>query len=169
MISAKTNGLSGRRRVTPTRVAVAPLLVLVLVYGAAMVWLVTDETRLVFQAGRPLAETRPSFPYEQVDLPRTSGGRQFAWVMRHLASRTWVLFLHGNSATIASRVNIARYRELHDLGLNVVAAEYRGFAGLAGVPSVMGLARMRASPSTTWSRLGRASGCMTRRLRQSGS
>jgi len=140
MMSAKTNGLAGRRRLSPTRGAVALLLVLALLYAAAMVWLVTQETRIVFQASRPLGETRPSFPYEQVDLPRTSGGRQFAWVMKQPDARTWVLFLHGNAATIASRVNIARYRELRDLGLNVVAPEYRGFGGLAGVPSEAALA-----------------------------
>jgi hypothetical protein len=52
---------------------------------------------------------------------------------------TWVLFLHGNSATVASRVNIAHYRELRALGLNVMAPEYRGFGGLAGVPTEAGL------------------------------
>src|SRR5688500_13736572 len=56
-------------------------------------------------------------------------------------ARTWLLFLHGNSATIASRANIARYRELRALGLNVLAPEYRGFAGLPGVPSEAGLNR----------------------------
>jgi uncharacterized protein len=56
-------------------------------------------------------------------------------VMRHPQARAWVLYLHGNSATVASRVNIARYRELRALGLNVVAPEYRGFGGLPGTPS----------------------------------
>jgi uncharacterized protein len=109
-------------------------------YVAAMAWLVTQETRLVFQAGRPLGEGRPSFAYEQVDLPRADGGRQFAWLMQQPDARTWVVFLHGNAATIASRVNIARYRELRALGLNIAAPEYRGFAGLAGVPSEEALA-----------------------------
>jgi fermentation-respiration switch protein FrsA (DUF1100 family) len=109
-------------------------------YGGAMVWLVTQETRLVFQAGRPLSESRPSFPYERIDLPRADGLQQFAWVMQQPDARVWVLFLHGNAATIASRVNIARYRELRELGLNVVAPEYRGFAGLGGVPTEGALA-----------------------------
>lgn len=140
MISAKTNGVPLRRRLSPTRFTVALLVLIALVYGGAMMWLFTQETRLVFQAGRPLGEARPSFPYEQVDLPRSSGGRQFAWVMKHPEARTWVLYLHGNAATIASRVNLARYRELRALGLHVVAPEYRGFAGLGGVPSEAALA-----------------------------
>jgi fermentation-respiration switch protein FrsA (DUF1100 family) len=116
------------------------ILPVALAYGGAVAWLVTQETRLVFQAGRPLDESRPPFPYEQVDLPQAAGGRQFAWVMTRPDADTWVLFLHGNAATVASRVNIARYRELRAIGLNVVAPEYRGFAGLAGVPSEEGVA-----------------------------
>ena len=109
-----------------------------LVYGAAVGYLMTQETRLVFAAGRPLAETRPSGAYEQIDLPRDDGLRQFGWVLRSAekgSSAPWLLFLHGNRATVASRVNILRYEQLRALGLNVFAPEYRGFGGLDGVPS----------------------------------
>jgi uncharacterized protein len=108
-------------------------------YAGVILWLMSQETRLVFQAGRPLGEGRPTFPFTQVDIPRTNGGRQFAWVMENPDARTWLLFLHGNSATVASRVNIARYRELRALGLNLLAPEYRGFAGLPGIPTEGGL------------------------------
>ncbi len=108
-------------------------------YIAAIFWLMSQETRLVFQAGRPLGEGRPPFPFTQVDIPRADGARQFGWVMENPDARTWLLFLHGNAATIASRVNIARYRELRGLGLSILAPEYRGFAGLSGIPSEPGL------------------------------
>ena len=122
-------------RITLRRVLSAFLLTVAFLYVTALVYLVTQETRIVFEAGRPLSESRPPFPYEQIDVPRADGARQFAWVMRHPVARSWVLYLHGNSATIASRVNIARYRELRALGLNLMAPEYRGFAGLDGTPS----------------------------------
>jgi uncharacterized protein len=111
--------------------------VCVLSYLGAILYLVTQETRLVFQAGRPLAESRPSFPYEQIDLPRPDRARQFAWVMKQSDpdSSPWLLFLHGNASTIASRMNILHYTELRAFGLNVIAPEYRGYAGLDGVPS----------------------------------
>ena len=128
-----------RRRVTPTRAIVGLVLSIAVLYAAAIAWLMTQETRLLFQAGRPLGESRPSFPFTQVNVPRQDGGQQFAWKMEQPAARTWILFLHGNSATIASRVNIARYRELRELGVNVLAPEYRGFAGLPGVPSEGGV------------------------------
>src|SRR5512134_3430289 len=95
------------------RRALTALAVLLTAYLAALAVLVSQETALVFQAGRPLGESRPPFPFEQVSIDRTDGAPQFGWTMRAPGgSDTWVLFLHGNSATIASRVNIARYGQL---------------------------------------------------------
>lgn len=107
-------------------------------YGAAVGYLMTQETRLVFAAGRPLAESRPSGAFDQVDITRADGQRQFGWVLKnaeHGDWAPWLLFLHGNRATIASRVNIVRYEQLRALGLNVFTPEYRGFGGLDGVPT----------------------------------
>ena len=128
-----------RGRFSPARVLLAVVLTIVGLYAAAIAYLMTQETRLVFEAGRPLGESRPTFPYTQVSIPRADGASQFAWEMEHPGARTWLLFLHGNSATIASRVNIARYRQLRALGVSVLAPEYRGFAGLPGVPTEQGL------------------------------
>ena len=129
--------LQPRWRPKPLRIILALIGIAALGYGIGVLYLITQETRLVFQAGRTLGAARPSFPYEQVDLPRSDGARQFAWVMRHAGSDegTWVLFLHGNAATIASQVNIAHYTELRSLGVNVLAPEYHGFAGLGDVPT----------------------------------
>ena len=128
---------AGRRR-TGWRILLLLIALTVAAYGAAIAWLIREETRLVFQAGSPLSAARPPFPYEQVNLRRPDGARQFAWVMRHGEDSddlAWILFLHGNAATIASRPNISRYDRLRELGLNIFAPEYRGFAGLDGVPS----------------------------------
>jgi hypothetical protein len=112
------------------------------VYATALVFLISQETRLVFKHGRPLADVRPAAPFEQVELPRPDGARQFAWIMRHAnPDAPWVLYLHGNSATVASRVNILRYERLRALGLNVLAPEYRGFGGLDGSPSEQSVTR----------------------------
>lgn len=119
------------------RLLAATLLLALIAYGAALGWLLINETGIVFRAGRPLGAARPSFDFEQVEVPRPDGLRQFAWIMRAPAADdgAWVLYLHGNAATIASRVNIARYGQLRAFGLNVLAPEYRGFAGLDGTPS----------------------------------
>ena len=150
---SETNARAGAagRRISPGRILIGLVVLLLLAYGSAMVWLVTQETRLVFRAGRALGEARPPFPFEQIDLPRSDGARQFAWVMPYASgdargsdgaasSAPWLLFLHGNAASIATRGNIARYAELRALGLNILAPEYRGFGGLDGVPAEAALA-----------------------------
>ena len=107
-------------------------------YTVGVLSLVNQETMLVLEAGRTLGELRPPFPYTQVDIPRQDGARQFAWIVKapdRADTAVWLLYLHGNASTIASSVNIAHYREFRQLGLNTFAPEYRGFAGLDGMPT----------------------------------
>jgi fermentation-respiration switch protein FrsA (DUF1100 family) len=52
-----------------------------------------------------------------------------------------VIYLHGNDANLASRMNVLHYERLRALGVNVLAPEYRGFGGLSGVPTEAGLAQ----------------------------
>lgn len=134
------------RRISAARVFLGILLLAVVGYAGAMVWLVTQETRLVFQAGAPLGDRRPARPYQQADWTDGEGSQAHgarAWVMpagADAGSRPWVVFLHGNASNMASRMNIVHYEQLRQLGLNVFAPEYRGFGGLDGVPSERGLA-----------------------------
>jgi fermentation-respiration switch protein FrsA (DUF1100 family) len=111
-------------------------------YAGGIVWLLTQETRIVFEAGRPLGDLRPAAPFEETWIDRAHGPRQRLWVMRTPAdtgARTWVLYLHGNAANVASRLNILHCERLRGLGLNVIAAEYRGFGGMDGAPTEAGL------------------------------
>ena len=105
------------------RVAITIAAIVAGSYSGAVAYLMTQETRLVFAAGRPLAASRPQQPFEQVPLDRSNTTGRFAWIMPQSADTTsapWVLFLHGNAATVASRVNIVRYERLRSLGVNVV-------------------------------------------------
>src|SRR5918993_2966620 len=118
--------IAGRRRASKGRLILLTIAVVAAcVYAAAVLFLISQETRLVFEPGRPLGALRPAVPFEQVDLPRPDGDRQFAWIMRHPDPEApWILYLHGNRANVASRVNIARYEGLRSVGVNVVAPEY---------------------------------------------
>jgi uncharacterized protein len=129
------------------RALLALAIVAVLAYVAAMVRLMFQETELIFRTQAARADTRPTFPYEQVDLPRRDGARQFGWLMKNDPADNggatdqdlWVLFLHGNASTIASRMNVAHYTRLRELGVNLFAPEYRGYNGLDGIPSEAGV------------------------------
>jgi pimeloyl-ACP methyl ester carboxylesterase len=129
---------SARWRPRRLRLLLAVLGVVVVGYTGAILWLLSQETRLVFEAGAVLGPKRPPFPYEQVNLPRADGAQQFAWVMPAGVAadeRYWVLFLHGNASNLASHFNISHYTLLRAAGLSVLAPEYRGFAGLPGLPT----------------------------------
>jgi pimeloyl-ACP methyl ester carboxylesterase len=136
-----------RRRSRRIRQLLAALVVLGSgVYAAAIVRLMTQETELIFRTTVARADTKPSFAFQQVVIPRTDGARQFGWRMDRdgawqggTADETWVLFLHGNASTVASRMNVKHYTRLRELGLNVFAPEYRGYNGLDGVPSEAGV------------------------------
>ena len=114
----------------------------IVVYLGLIGFVASQETRLVFAAGRPLGDLRPAPPFEQVELSGTES-RQFAWVMRHARhpDTPWVLYLHGKSANVSSRVNVLRYESFSALGLSVLAPEYRGYGGLEGTPSEASLTR----------------------------
>ena len=126
------------RRLNFRRVAIALVLLVAMLYAGAVGYLASQETRLVFAHGRPLGSGRPAAPFEQVDVPRVDAARQFAWSMPQAEGereQPWLLYLHGNAATVASRTNLLRYEGFRGLGLNVFAPEYRGYGGLAGTPS----------------------------------
>jgi fermentation-respiration switch protein FrsA (DUF1100 family) len=139
-----TTVAQSRSRTIPIikRLVIGLVSLAVVAYGGALVWLISQETTIVFRAGQPLGPQRPRAPFAEVDLPRADGARQFAWIMRQPLEadrRPWIIYLHGNDTTIASRLNILHCEQLRALGLNVFTPEYRGYAGLEGVPTERGL------------------------------
>jgi len=132
------------RRITIGRVLAGLAALVVVLYLGAIVWLIANETRLVFMAAGALGDRRPAQPYEQVDIAgaHESDEPPFrAWILAApRADAPWVVFLHGNDSNIASRLNILHCEQLRALGLNVLAPEYRGFGGVPGVPTEDGLA-----------------------------
>ncbi len=48
------------------RVLVVVGILAIAAYAGGMIWLVTQETRIVFDAGRPLGDLRPAAPFEDV-------------------------------------------------------------------------------------------------------
>ncbi len=124
-----------RSRIGRAAAGIAALIVLA--YLGAIGYLVASETSIVFRADVPFGSLRPAAPFEQLEQRRDDGSTQLTWVMRQAAAKDapWVVFLHGNGAPISARLNILHYERLRRLGLNVIAPEYRGYAGTGGVPT----------------------------------
>jgi fermentation-respiration switch protein FrsA (DUF1100 family) len=145
---------------TLRRILIALVVLAAVCYGGAIVWLMANETRLVFVAEQPFGSLRPSPPFEEIAVPGTAGPGQLIWIMRASSSastgadKPWIFFFHGNASNIAGRMNILHYERLRRLGFNVVAAEYRGYAGLDGEPSETGIeSDARAAYDTVQQRL----------------
>src|SRR5689334_8279825 len=107
------------QRLTFTRVLAAIGVLAIVVYLGAIVWLIANETRLVFRPDEPFGQRRPAAPFEELDW-RAAGaaapdGR--VWLMPSGGGdRPWVVFLHGNDANLSSRMNILHYERLRALG-----------------------------------------------------
>jgi pimeloyl-ACP methyl ester carboxylesterase len=130
------------RRRRAGRTTAALLGALLLSYTGILGYLVVRETTIVFEAPAELGDRRPADPFEPIEIPRANGSRQLLWVMPRPAAeadRPWLLFLHGNGSTVATRLNILHCEQLRQLGLNVVAPEYSGFGGRPGTPSELAL------------------------------
>ena len=126
------------------RIAVSLVALVVLGYLGAIGYLVASETSIVFHADVPFGALRPAAPFEQLEQRREDGGTRITWIMRLPAGTDhapWVVFLHGNGAPVSARLNILHYERLRQLGLNVIAPEYGGYAGTGGVPTEAGVER----------------------------
>ncbi len=74
---------------------------------------------------------------EAVTIATPDGEQLYGWFVPSNPGRTAVLYLHGNGATLANRVE--NYREIVDSGFGLLALSYRGYPGSTGSPSEPGL------------------------------
>lgn len=122
---------------------IGAVVAVVLAYGSAIAWLMANETALVF------VPNRKAYALDDDVAPRVErltrrlpdGALGLLWVLRQPTRSDvapWVIFLHGNSANVSTPENVSRYRQLLDLGVNVVAPEYPGFGDVAGEASELG-------------------------------
>jgi pimeloyl-ACP methyl ester carboxylesterase len=118
-----------------------PAIVLAIVAGTmwsgsvACLW--TNETRLVFQAGRsrrPPPEPRGDF----LQLTTADGVRLDALSLTSQTAERWILFCPPSGRTIHSRLR-RQLESLRDAGFNVLAFDYRGFGRNEGTPSEAGV------------------------------
>lgn len=80
------------------------------------------------------------FAYEDVHIDTEDGERLHAWwIPSSDVSRGTLLFFHGNAGNISGRLeSVAQF---HELGLNVLIVDYRGYGRSTGSPSEEGLYR----------------------------
>lgn len=74
--------------------------------------------------------------YESVSIQTEDGVRLLAWYIACDSARATVLICHGNGGNISHRVQLIKI--LHDLRLNVLIFDYRGYGQSEGEPSEEG-------------------------------
>lgn len=116
----------------------------VLGYLAGIGYLRLNERALVFEpAVRPVGAPASSLALaeQHVAYPSTGGIMLSAWIVPAAtpASNMWLLICHGNLGNIGYRQRPEYYALVRDLGINVLAFDYRGFGESTGIPDEPGL------------------------------
>ena len=115
-------------------VALSTYLVVVIMIGWLQARLIYFPTRAYDSTPRDVGLT-----FESVTLEAVDGVRLAAWYIPHADARATVLFFHGNAGNISDRLLSIDW--LHDMGLNVLILDYRGYGASEGRPSEEGLYR----------------------------
>lgn len=130
--------------------------VVALVYLAACLYLLLQQTRFIFFPS-PVIETTPKFfnlRYQEVWLPvSTASGKVERmhgwWIPATQADAKVLLYLHGNGINIGANVGYANL--FHQLGFSVLLMDYRGYGrSEGGFPTEL---RVCQDAATTWNYL----------------
>jgi len=113
-------------------------------YGALAALVFAFQPRMVFQPdfqGRALDVTPESIglDYHDVSIATGDGETLHGWWVPRADARGTILFSHGNAGNISHRLDSLRL--LHQLRLNVLMYDYRGYGQSTGKPAEAGLYR----------------------------
>lgn len=120
------------------------LLLGVMVYCALLLSLLVMQPRLIYLPDMPARELAATpqdigLDYETLWLETADGERLHGWYVPVSAARATLLFCHGNAGNISHRLETLR--NFHELGLNVLIFDYRGYGQSTGKPSEAGTYR----------------------------
>lgn len=133
-----------RRRLL-TRVVGTLAALVILGYAGAIAYLMMNERRLIFRpAERRVATPDPRFALNErrVTYPSSDQVTLSAWVVPPAPARAsgmWLLICHGNLGNIGFRQRPEFYARMRDLGVALLAFDYRGFGESTGAPEEAGL------------------------------
>jgi len=120
---------------------------LLLAVGAYLVLLLTlflAQARLIYLPDIPsrallATPARLGLAFEELNLVTEDGVRLHAWLVPAPGARGTLLFAHGNAGNISHRLDSIEI--FHQLGLDVLIFDYRGYGDSTGRPSELGTYR----------------------------
>jgi pimeloyl-ACP methyl ester carboxylesterase len=103
-------------------------------YGAACAAMYAMQERLVYFPDRTIAATprHLGLDYQDVWLQATASDKVHGWWVPAPGATRAMLFLHGNAGNISHRLETLEI--LHELGLDVLIIDYRGYGRSEGRP-----------------------------------
>jgi fermentation-respiration switch protein FrsA (DUF1100 family) len=118
--------------------------VAVLLYLGLLVLLRVYESRLIYFPGqaRKLAAPPASLglPIERFETTTVDSIRLVGWIIPAASPSTfWLLICHGNAGNLSELDRPLHYAGLHQLGLSLLAFDYRGYGESGGIPTEAGL------------------------------
>ena len=136
------------------RTAALLVMLCVLVWVGAVGYLWMSESSIVFraQASRRLSPPLDRTVFTRVELETNDGLQLDAAALRgpeSPASRYWILFCLGRGNSFRFARIQRQLQDLHGLGYNVLAFDYRGFGTNGGCRRKRGCTKTRALPMHT--------------------
>ena len=115
------------------------------IYLALLILLRLFEPRLIYFPGqRALTDPPPhlGLPAGRIEIPTDDSITLVSWVIPAADSTgLWLLICHGNAGNLSDFDRPIHYAGLRQLGLNLLAFDYRGYGESGGTPSEQGLYR----------------------------
>jgi len=117
------------------------LLILAVTYALIVGLMYSFQERLLFLPSRALMATPADrgLDYQDLTIATDDDEQLHAWWISARDARGTLIFSHGNAGNISGRIDVARL--FHDLGLNVLLYDYRGYGQSTGQASEDGLYR----------------------------
>lgn len=117
------------------------VVIILFVYGGAMVLLYVRQDQLIFIPDHPTREivATPAslgLKFEEHVFNTSDQQRIHAWFVPNDKSRSVILVCHGNAGNISHRLDTLQ--RFHQIGLNVLLFDYRGFGQSSGEPGEAG-------------------------------
>lgn len=108
------------------------IFIVLAVYIGLILLLFLFQKRIIYHPGSTVYQTPEvaGMAFEELYLDCEDGAKINAWYIPAEGAKYTVLFCHGNAGTIAGRVDSAKL--LHDIGVNVMLFDYRGYGNSKG-------------------------------------
>jgi fermentation-respiration switch protein FrsA (DUF1100 family) len=119
-------------------VLITILSIITAVYIGLSVLLFVMQSQILYQPSRNYDYTPSDYglKYEAVSLSTPDGQSLAGWFVPTAGDGRTVLFCHGNAGTISHRLDTLKI--FHELGLNCLIVDYRGYGKSTGKPTEIG-------------------------------